>query len=193
MKKLIFGFVGQIASGKGTAVEYLKQKHGASTYRFSTMLRDILDRLYLPQSRHNMQTISTALRTNFGEDMMSNVMIQDVSKDDNRLIAIDGIRRPSDASKLKKIPGFVLVHITADIEKRYERIIKRGENSDDTKKTFEEFEKDHTREAEEKIAEIAEQAEETIDNNGPMENLHNQLDKLYNQLDRLVEKYDNQS
>jgi len=178
MNKVIFGFVGQIASGKGTATEYLKTKHGASTYRFSTMLRDVLDRLYINQTRENLQAISQILRENFGEETLAHVMAEDVKNDKDKLVIIDGIRRPDDVKNFKKIPGFILVNITADIEKRFERIKKRSENLDDKQKTLEEFKADHKKEAELKINEIATEAKEIIDNNGNLENLYQNLDKL---------------
>lgn len=184
MNKIIFGFVGQIASGKGTATKYLKTKHGASTHRFSTMLRDVLDRLYIDQTRENLQTISQILRENFGEDTLARVMAEDVKNDKYKLVIIDGIRRPDDVKYLKEIPGFILVNITADIEKRFERIKKRSENLDDQQKTLEEFKADHQKEAELKIEEIANQATEIINNNGNLEN-------LYQNLDILLAKYTN--
>jgi dephospho-CoA kinase len=178
MNKIIFGFVGQIASGKGTAVAYLKEKHGASTVRFSTMLRDVLDRLCLEQSRENMQKMSRIVRENFGEDTLAKVIAEDAKKNPAELMAIDGVRRPDDIKYLAQIPGFVLVNIFADMEKRFQRIIARGENTDDTKKTFEQFKADHEQEAELKIEEIASTAQEKIDNNGTVEELHQQLDAL---------------
>ena len=182
--KIIFGFVGQIASGKGAATNHLKEKYEAKSYRFSTMLRDVVDRIYIEQNRENLQKISRVLRENFGEDVMARVMSEDVKNNNSKFIVIDGIRRPSDVAYLKDVPGFVLISIEADIEKRYERIVKRGENPDETNKTMEEFKEDSRRESELKIDEIAEQAHERIDNNGL-------LDDLYKQLDELVEKYGN--
>lgn len=176
--KIIFGFVGQIASGKGTACAYLKDAHRASTHRFSTVLRDIATRLYIPHSRENLQNVSSAIREYFGEESLSKVMVEDVKNDQNHLVGVDGVRRPGDVEFLSKIPGFVLVQISADMEKRYERIVKRGENSDDTSKTFEQFKLDHQKEAELQIADIAKQATEQIDNNGTLEDLHKQLDAL---------------
>ena len=171
-----------MASGKGTAVQYLKEKHGASTYRFSAMLKDVLERLYLDLNRKNYQTISQILRENFGEDTLAKVMARDAENDPAELIAIDGVRRPGDVVHLKNIPGFVLVHLTADIEKRFERMTKRGEKADDSTKTLEQFKQEHHNEAELKIEEIAKEAQETIDNNGT-------LKKLYEQLDKVVEKF----
>ena len=178
MSKLILGFVGQMASGKGTAVSYLKEKYGASTYRFSGMLTDILNRLYLPNDREHLQKLSQSLRETFGEETLAKVMAEDVKNDTNNVIAIDGIRRPGDVAHLKNVPGFILVNITADIEKRFERLSKRGEKTDDLSKTFEQFKQEHNNEAEVKIEEVARDAKEWIDNNNVLENLHTQLDQL---------------
>lgn len=178
--KTIFGFVGLIASGKGTAAGYLQAKYGAAPYRFSTILRDLCDRLYLEQSRDNMQTMSTAIRQYFGEETLSKVIAEDVKKEAGKIICIDGIRRPGDVKYLRQIPGFVLINIFADMDKRFDRIKKRGENTDDTKKTFDQFKLDHQKEAELQIADIAEEANEKIDNNGTINDLHRQIDDLIN-------------
>jgi len=176
--KIIFGFVGLIASGKGTACAYFKDKHNAGTHRFSTMLRDVLTRLYIEHSREHLQNISSAIRQYFGEESLSKVMVEDVTRDAHQIVAIDGVRRPGDVEFLSKIPGFVLVQISTDIAQRYERITKRGENSDDGSKTFEQFKLDHEKEAELQIADIAKHATEHIDNNGTLEDLYQQLDAL---------------
>jgi dephospho-CoA kinase len=180
--KLILGFTGQIASGKGTAAKYLENKYNASTYKFSTPLRDILHRAHIEENRQNLQTLSRIMRENFGEDILAKIIAEDVKNESNKFIIIDGIRRPSDIIYLEKIQGFVLANIFADIEKRFERITSRNENSDDSKKTFEEFQKDNLGESELKISEIAEKATEKIDNNGS-------INDLYANLDNLVKKY----
>jgi len=178
MNKIIIGLVGQIASGKGTATDYLKKKYGATSYRFSTMLRDVLDRLYVEQSRTNLQALSTFVRSSYGEDTLAKVIAEDVKNDETDIIVVDGVRRPDDIKYLKEISGFVLVHVFADMEKRFERITKRGENADDNQKTFEQFKKEHEQESELKVAEIAETATVQIDNNGDYESLYEKLDDL---------------
>ena len=47
MKRLIIGLVGRKGSGKGTVAKILKEKYGASVYRFSDVLREILDLLFV--------------------------------------------------------------------------------------------------------------------------------------------------
>jgi len=177
-KKIILGLVGEIASGKGTVAKYLENKYTASIHRFSTPLRDILNRIYLDIDRKNMQTLSTTLREAFGQDLLAKIIGRDADKDPNPIIVIDGIRRFADIKYLKDLPEFNLVYVTAKIEIRYERLIKRGENEDDNNKTFEQFLEDHKAEPELEIPKIGKSAKLVIDNSKDMENLYTRLDEI---------------
>lgn len=179
-KKIILGFVGEMVSGKGAAAEYLQKKYGASTHRFSTMLRDVADRLYLEKSRLNLQKLSQALRENFSQDIMARVMAEDVKNDQNKVVIVEGIRRFSDIEYLKRIENFKLVYITADIKTRYRRLTKRQENSDDQAKSLEGFQKDHEHESESQVQEVGKTAEYIIDNNGNFDELYKQVDEILN-------------
>lgn len=178
MQKIVLGITGEIAAGKGTAAKYLVEKHKASTHRFSTALRDVAGRMYLDENRENLQKISTMMRENFGDDILSMVIYKDVVNDSNEIIAIDGVRRMGDIEFLKQIPEFKLVYMDTSMENRYGRITKRGENVDDNTKTFEEFKKDHEREAELQIKDLKNQADFVVDNNGSLEQLYAQIDKI---------------
>ena|SRR3989344_9626686 len=177
MPKIILGLAGELAGGKGTVSKYIVEKYNGSSHRFSTVLRDVLDRLYLGQSRDNMQKLSTAIRKTFGEDTLAKVMVEDVKKDNHEIIAVDGVRRLADIEYLKKIPGFKLVYIDADIEKRFERIKKRNENPDDAGKTFEQFKKDNEGEADAQIKNLKSEADYVMDNNWTIEYLYRQVDE----------------
>ncbi|MBU0596871.1 AAA family ATPase [Patescibacteria group bacterium] len=178
--KIILGFTGLMAGGKGTAAKYLEEKHGAATFRFSTMLRDALDRFYLEHSRDNMIKMSEIMRGTYGEDIMAKTMAHDVGEADKNLIMVDGIRRMADIEHLKQMPNFVLVEIFADPKTRHERLVQRGENTDDTSKTYEQFLEDHNRSTEQSILEVITHANEKVDNNGNYEDLYKQLDDLVN-------------
>ncbi|MBI5023264.1 MAG: AAA family ATPase [Candidatus Magasanikbacteria bacterium] len=181
-QKTILGFTGLLASGKGTAAKYLEAEHGAAAFRFSTMLRDILNRVYVPQARDNMIRLSEFLRGAYGEDIMAKTMFKDIAKSTAQIVVIEGIRRLADIEQ--NTPNFVLVEIFADPKIRYERLIKRGENPDDNSKIYEQFLADHNRSTELSILEVIKHATESIDNNGD-------LTSLYKQLDELVKKYAN--
>ena len=182
--KLVLGFVGLLSSGKGTAAKYLEKKYTADTYRFSTMLRDLCDRVYLEHSRDNLIKMSEAIRHTFGEETMARVMAHDAKNAKNNIVIVEGIRRMADIEYLSRLPNFVLIEIFAEPKIRYERLVKRNENPDDGAKTYKQFLADHQRSTEASIPEVAARATERIDNNGNIENLRGQLDKL-------VDKYIN--
>ncbi len=184
MEKIIIGLVGPIASGKGETKKYLQKNYGATEHRFSTMLRDLLDRMHIEQSRENLQGISTILRQRFGEDLLAKVLTEDVKNDNQELIVIDGIRRMADIAYLKELSGFCLVSIDADEKTRYQRVVSRNENPGDGEKSFEDFQKDGRAETELTIPEVMEIAKITIKNDGEMEELHANIDKLLGSLRR---------
>ncbi|MFZ3077966.1 MAG: AAA family ATPase [Candidatus Aenigmatarchaeota archaeon] len=176
--RVILGFAGEIASGKGTAAKHLVDKYGSGYFRFSTILRDVLKRMHLEESRENTQKLSTLMRQNFGEDILSKVISKDVLNDRHDIIAVDGVRRLSDIKYLKDVPVFRLVYIEADIEKRFERIVKRGENVDDKSKTLEQFKKDNEGEAEAQIKGLKAHADFVVDNNGAIAELYGKIDGI---------------
>lgn len=178
MAKIILGFVGPLASGKEVAKKYLEDKHEAGVHRFSIMLRDILNRLYLPISRENMQNLSLSLRNLFGVDTLARVIAQDVQNDQHEIVVVDGVRRLPDIIGLNEIPGFHLVAIDAPAETRYERMKLRNENAGDAEKSFEEFIADGKREAELQIPEVMAAAKFHLDNSGRLEDLYRQIEAI---------------
>jgi dephospho-CoA kinase len=178
MKKVIFGLTGEMASGKGTVAQYLTKKYGGNSHRFSTILRDLTKRLYLEESRENLQKISKSLRKDFGEDLFSKIIFQDVKKDRYPIIVIDGVRRLADIKYLNTLPHFYLIYIEAELEKRFLRTRLRQENSDDAAKTLSEFKKEQLQEAELQIKSLKAKADFVIDNNGSREDLYFQIDQI---------------
>lgn len=177
-KKIIIGIVGENASGKTTLTKYLHKRYSAETIKFSDMLSDILDRLYLEKKRENFQTLSTILRKNFGEDVMSRVVAKDVELSQKNIIVTEGIRRPFDIKYLQKIRGFYLISIYADPKTRFKRLKLRSEKDDDKFKTWEEFKKESMHESEQKIKNIAKKADFEIDNNKTIQELYKQADYI---------------
>jgi len=178
MKKIILGFTGEMACGKGTATKYLTKKYQANSYRFSTMLRDVLGRLYLDESRENMQRISTVLRQNFSEDLMAKVITEDVKNDKGEVIIIDGIRRMADIKFLSEISEFKFVYIDVNLEKRYERMKLRNEKQGDDEKSLEDFKKENEQESELQIKDLKDKADFVVDNDGSLEEFYSKINEL---------------
>lgn len=176
--KIIIGIIGENASGKTTATDYLKEKYGAVSFRFSDMLADILKRLYLEPARNNFQILSTILRQNFSEDIMSRVIAEDVKNSPANLIITEGVRRPTDIVYLKNNHGFKLIALKTDEKIRYERLKQRQEKQDDATKTWKEFQAEGQQESEQKIKEVDASADFSVDNNGSIDDLKKQLDEI---------------
>jgi len=166
MTQRIIGIAGEIASGKSTVAEYLIGEMDAVSYKFSSPLRDVAQRLYLNETRDTLSTLSTVLRAAFGEDLLSKITAMDVEDSGADFVVIDGVRRETDIAYLKEIPGFQLWYITAPLELRYERITGRRENADDATKTFEDFKEDNARESEQQISALQQVADVVIENLG---------------------------
>lgn len=178
MAKLIIGITGEMGSGKGTIAKHVMLEHKGNVHKFSTMLRDVLDRLYLEQSRDNLQALSTMLRKNFGEDIMAKGMYHDAENDESELVVVDGVRRMSDITYLKELPHFKLVYIEADMQNRFERIVKRAENPGDAEKTFEDFKKAHDDESEIQIRDLKNYANYIINNDGTFPELYDKVNEI---------------
>jgi len=181
--KIIIGFIGKLSSGKGTACTYLSEKYGSKTVMFSQSLRDVLDRVYLPQTRENMQKLSQVLRENFSQDILANVVAEDAKKAEAEVVAIDGVRRPKDLGYLRQMDNFFLVSIEADQKTRYERMLTRGQNPGESASelTFEQFQKNESAEAESLIDEVAKEAKFKINNDGTKEDLYKQIEDIIKQ------------
>ena len=177
MPTLILGLVGDKAGGKGTIAKHLIEKHGARSYAFGGILKDLLTRLHLPLTRENYIKISVNLRATFGEPLFAAAMAEDVSRDTTPLVVVDGIRRVADIDQLRGIPGFHLLYVTADPKVRWQRSVKRAEKVGEADMTFEQFMAEEQAPTETSIADVAREAEITIDNNGTFDELHVQVEK----------------
>ncbi len=178
MSKIVLGLVSQMAGGKEVVKKYLEKNYQADSCRFSSVLRDILDRLFLANSRKNIQKLSTSLRQTFGEDILALTIAKEVNSLSAELIVVDGVRRPADIKYLKKLANFSLISIEADDKIRYQRLVARAENPGDKQKTWSEFLADNQQEADQTISKVMAGADYLVDNNGCLETLYQQIDKI---------------
>jgi len=182
MSKIVLGLVGPMASGKGAMKKYIEEKYGGRDCRFSTVLREVLDRVGEPINRENMQKISTVLRQTFGEDLLAKVIVKDAGMIDSNIVIVDGVRREADIKYLKELENFYLIAINASPEVRYNRMIERNENVGDKDKTLEQFMTDQQAEADREIPQVMKKADFTIDNSGGWDNFYAQIDVIIKKL-----------
>ncbi len=177
-KKIIIGLVGEMVGGKDTVADYLVKKYNSQTISFSQPLRDILDRIYLPQTRINMANLGINLRAQFGQDILAKAIMSEIKASQNPIVCLPNIRLESDITNLKKLKNFILISVETDQKIRYQRIIKRKQNKDDASKTWAEFLKDAKLPTETKIRAIAKGAKYSINNNTNYDELYAQIDKI---------------
>lgn len=182
MEKIIIGLTGQLAAGKTTVARYLAEKYQGEVYGFSKPLRDVADRMTLPQTRENMANLSSILRGQFGQDIILRAILRDIENEPCSFILLEGMRRYGDFLTFKEFPNFKLVAVIADQNLRYERLTKRNQNVDDAGKTLEQFKIDEQGEAEQDIPKAIAQADFTINNDGDLNALYEQAENIYQQI-----------
>lgn len=176
--KLIIGLVGEIASGKDAVANYLEKKYNSQTISFSTPLRNILDCLHMSQNRENMVWLGHDLRKRFGKDILAKTIAEEIKKSKSKIICLPNVRVEQDIKYLKKMPGFLLINIFVDTKTRYERLIKRSQNTDDKTKTWPQFLKDARLPTEIQIRKLAKKAKYKINNNGTIKELYQQIEEI---------------
>ena len=169
MPKLIIGLVGQAGCGKGTAANFLKENYQAGYIRFSAILADILESLAVTKTRENFIKISGAVRREFGEDVLSYAVERVALNTLEDIVIVDGIRRPEDIVALEPLPQFKLVAIQASPELRFERMKKRGEKAEESRMSWEQFQKEGQAPTEVTIPSVISRAWKTIQNEGTKE------------------------
>ena len=180
--KIIIGLAGKMASGKEAVSQYAIEKYNAKKIRFSDPLRQILDILDLPDSRKNLQTLSTTIRQNFSEDILSDAVMKLISRMKDNVIIIDGVRREADIKNFRELKNFFLIYVDASPEKRYERSVARNENPNDREMTREDFDKKDEAEPEIQIESLKGESNFLIDNNGTLEETYIQIENIFKKI-----------
>lgn len=168
MKKLMLGFAGEMAAGKGTATEFVKNWYPKTpSFRFSDSLRELhtwLGKEFLVNhgvtipadaSTKDLQALSTKVRELFGENSLERAIVARAERclSQSPIVIIEGIRRLVDISTLMADPryNFQLIYIEAPAKLRWKRHRARNEKPGDGELSFAEFEKLGRAEAEEQI------------------------------------------
>lgn len=176
--KIVIGLAGQISSGKDTIADYIVKKYDGVSLSFSQPLRDILNRVFQPIDRGNLVWLGQTLVDRFGTDILSKVLSKEIELSDKKIFVLSNIRREGDVSCFKDWPKYILIGVETDPKICYERLIKRSQNVDDQTKTWEQFQKDLQLSTEVSIDGLIKKSSIHINNNGSLEDLHQQIGKI---------------
>lgn len=181
----VVGLTGTIGSGKEVVKEFLEKNFNASTVTLSSLLKeDSLRKKGILITREIKQNLGNELRKQYGVEVLVKIAVGFMPRNKDLLI-IDGIRNPGESEFLKKTFGanYKLVGVDAPQQIRFERVQKRGRESDP--KTIEEFakidERDQGKDEPEygqHVAKCMKIADLVVQNDGNLEDLRAKLQEV---------------
>ncbi len=175
---MIIGITGTLGAGKGTIVEYLKQKKSFEHFSVRGYLEEILGK---NANRESLVNKANELREKYGPDYIIKQLYERADSSKKNSI-IESIRTVGEINSLKEKNNFYLFSVNADVKTRYDRISLRKSSTDN--RTFEEFLKDEEREMhsnnpnKQNISECIKLANYFFLNNNKLENLFSNVDKI---------------
>lgn len=180
--RLVIGLTGQKGAGKEAFTNILKDLVAPRTVGVEVFSAPLVQtaRIWNQEiSRSNLQGIHAAMKTQFGRDVLSNVIYQRALERTEDIIILDGARSQSDLAIVRKFPRNLFVYITADPETRWKRTAGRGQKTGEEITTLEQFMEEEKHSVEEEIPLIGAKADFPVDNNGSPDELRSQVEEFY--------------
>lgn len=186
-QKKVLAFAGRNGSGKETVAKKMaKALGGAETHTYSDILRETFQLWgYTENSRHDMQELSTFMRTLKGQDALAKVIVKKCREAKTPWVVIDGVRRVEDLDALIEEFGracVILVWVETSADLRYERLKARKEKAGEAFMDRAQFDREELAESERMLHDVYLARTREIDNNGTLETLAEQLGILYHDL-----------
>ncbi len=127
---IIIGITGTLGAGKGTIVEYLKEKKGYDHYSVRKYLLEEICRRGLPENRDSMVLVANDLRSKHGASFITDQLYIEAAEKGKNCI-IESIRTPGEIFSLRGKTNFFLFAVDAKPEIRYQRIRQRQSETDE--------------------------------------------------------------
>lgn len=132
---MIIGITGTLGAGKGTIVEFLKER-GFRHYEMSGFITEEVVKRGLPVNRDSMILVGNDLRAKFGPGYIAEQLYLRAKSEEGDCV-IESLRCMGEIDALKDKDEFVLIGIDADVEARYSRIRERNGPKDQV--SFDDF------------------------------------------------------
>jgi len=126
---MIIGVAGRIGAGKETLTKFLRE-NGFEYFETRRVIEEALSEMDMELSRSNMQDLADKWRSEYGAGALMKKILEKIDYSKNWMI--DSLRNFGEAEFLKEQFGkdFLLISVDAPREIRFERIKKRGKQSD---------------------------------------------------------------
>lgn len=176
---MIIGLTGKNGSGKGEVANFLT-KRGFTYYSLSDEIREEMKRQNIPITRENLIPFANKLRNEHGPSYLAEKVLDRLEPDKNYIV--DSIRNPFEVETLRKRMDFHLLSVMADPKARFNRLKNRGRENDPTdyKKflAIDAAEASNNDPSAQQIDRTLEMADAVIENNGSIEELHDQIKQV---------------
>lgn len=176
------GVLGHIGAGKDAFCRLLAEAAIGKTvvsFPASTILKESLDLWALERKRENYERYVEMMLKEWGADAFSNALRARIAPLQGDIIAVTGLRLPTDIPMLRKFTPNLIVYIHADFEKRFARRKMDSEKVGEAFMTEEEFIALDNRPLERNIAEMRKEADDYIQNNSDLATLRAEVGLYY--------------
>lgn len=180
--KIVVGLVGERLAGKGQAAQYLARKFGFNVLTFSDPIAQILSVLHLPKSRVNLANMIGGIRERFGGAVLAETLLSEIMRKKYKKAVVDGLRHPAELERMQKVSNFILLYITASLKTRYQRALKRGQKTGESKQSYSEFKNESRLPTEVYIARMGKKAKVKLVNEGTLAQLYKEIDHIFAKL-----------
>lgn len=180
---MIIGLTGKNGSGKGEAAHFLVNA-GYQYFSLSDEVREELERRGAAVTRDSLTATANELRGTFGAGVLAERTLAKL--DPTAHAVVDSIRNPFEVETLRRREGFHLISVEANPKVRFERI--RARNREKDPQTYEQFLEVEAREAQsddpasQQLNRTGEMADAVVENNGSIDDLHDQIRQVVNAL-----------
>lgn len=185
---LTIGLSGTNGAGKDVVAEILKKDFGFGFVNVSDFLRQEAKKQNLEPSRENLRTISAKWRRDMGVGVLVDMAVDFLKSSSQNYpgIVISPMRNSGEAKHLKEIGGR-LVWVDAQPRLRYERVTSRSRDGE-SQMSYQQFIDAENAEmassgdeATLNMAEVKTMADITIENDGSLEELKQNIQKALSQ------------
>ena len=125
----VVALVGPIAAGKGTVAKIFIE-NGYVAFNYGDEIYKERTRRGLKEERKNSHAVALLLREEFGNEIIAIRLAEVINQYDwqkkERKILIDGLRHPDEVKWVKKNLMAKVLGVTAALEIRYQRALKRN-------------------------------------------------------------------
>ncbi|MCM1532596.1 MAG: deaminase [Bacteroides sp.] len=189
---LIIGITGTLGAGKGTVVEYLREKHRFAYFSVRDFLREEVRRRGLEPNRDSLTEVANDLRAKHSPSYIVDELYKRAAASGQNAI-IESIRAVGEVESLRQKGNFRLWAVDAEPKTRYKRIVLRGSETDhidfDTFLSNEKRELDNADPNKQNLKACMAMADATLRNDGNMEELRRQIDGLLEPFSNTEEEY----